>query len=685
MAAAVVVSPTFNALFEVGAVFTCLNGCHSSLLLAAASIRLRLPSLMVLSALQFAVQSIFSLHFVAMCGMQFGVEWGFDVGLTCASLACVVLFGTAAITLTLCVRWGLQLRIEEEFGAELASPTLGLYPRLLAFIVVHVLLLRLLLAVVLMVVGAAGCHHVGMWSIHGLAQGHLTSQLTYWSFLTTVAVGGVVCVLAVLAFLLAPEGAAAVLAAGLLTGGIAAFHFCSALWGMQYVSGVEGVTSKAVMGMHEIVLFVLLQGALGQVITTLFTRTALAAHETNLKQLATAQTLGQYIRDMDLKPAQALQLETPNPSELERTLFGIVDNLLLYRPYLPDTLFQPRAALNETPAEVTDCAVDRTSTVSLGTLSEHTIKGSPMLPRQHSGRRAAARPALPLGLSSEAVRGAEGRPAAPNMALGLQPVRLTVLRIRLRGLEYGAGKAVDVERVEEHLTRFMALATAQVKANGGTIVSCASGAVVAMWATVSPEAALDTALALQQLSDASLVQVVQSGVFLTGNLAADSLRAFNMVGPLDWPGRQLLRLDAGGQHVFVTAQEWQHVRYKYQCLPVEQVLVHGEPTTVYAVLPPPVGQPEEEDNEWMYRMAEHSGKHAAIDLCWQAYLRGDYAEVRRRAPELPGSAVPPWYPPHLLALARQATECRAKLPAKSLDTLGWPAHRPHNTGLLSDC
>lgn len=53
------------------------------------------------------------------------------------------------------------------------------------------------------------------------------------------------------------------------------------------------------------------QGALGQVITTLFTRTALAAHETNLKQLATAQTLGQYIRDMDLKPAQALQLETP--------------------------------------------------------------------------------------------------------------------------------------------------------------------------------------------------------------------------------------------------------------------------------------------------------------------------------------------------------------------------------------
>lgn len=49
----------------------------------------------------------------------------------------------------------------------------------------------------------------------------------------------------------------------------------------------------------------------------------------------------------------------PNPSELERTLFGIVDNLLLYRPYLPDTLFQPRAALNETPAEVTDCAVDR--------------------------------------------------------------------------------------------------------------------------------------------------------------------------------------------------------------------------------------------------------------------------------------------------------------------------------------
>lgn len=60
------------------------------------------------------------------------------------------------------------------------------------------------------------------------------------------------------------------------------------------------------------------------------------------------------------------------------------------------------------------------------------------------------------------------------------------------------------------------------------------------------------------------------------------------------------------------AQEWQHVRYKYQCLPVEQVLVHGEPTTVYAVLPPPVGQPEEEDNEWMYRMAEHSGARLPV-------------------------------------------------------------------------
>lgn len=55
--------------------------------------------LMVLAALQFSVQSIFSLHFVSMCGMGFPMPWGFDIGLTLVSLVVVALFGTSAITL----------------------------------------------------------------------------------------------------------------------------------------------------------------------------------------------------------------------------------------------------------------------------------------------------------------------------------------------------------------------------------------------------------------------------------------------------------------------------------------------------------------------------------------------------------------------------------------------------------
>lgn len=37
------VSPSWHVFFELGALFTCLSGSHASLLLASASIRLRLP------------------------------------------------------------------------------------------------------------------------------------------------------------------------------------------------------------------------------------------------------------------------------------------------------------------------------------------------------------------------------------------------------------------------------------------------------------------------------------------------------------------------------------------------------------------------------------------------------------------------------------------------------------------
>lgn len=53
-------------------------------------------------------------------------------------------------------------------------------------------------------------------------------------------------------------------------------------------------------------------------------------------------------------------------------------------------------------------------------------------------------------------------------------------------------------------------------------------------------------------ADQDLVQVVTSARFLSGNLATEQLRCFNIVGPLDWAGQQLLRVANGGRHIFVT-------------------------------------------------------------------------------------------------------------------------------------
>eukprot|EP00668_Euglena_longa_P007481 GGOE01008960.1.p1 GENE.GGOE01008960.1~~GGOE01008960.1.p1 ORF type:complete len:446 (+),score=111.59 GGOE01008960.1:761-2098(+) len=426
---------------------------------------------------------------------------------------------------------------------------------------------------------------------------------------------------------------------------------------MRYLLGVEGVSTQLIMGSEAIIMFVLAQGAISQVITALFTRMALEDHAANLKLVAMAQTLGQHIRDMDLEPAKALQLEADNPSELEQTLFGIVDNLLMYRPYLPDTLFQPRTvdgdALEVSDAD--DSMPDRTPSNLTSPRHKSTASGI------SEGRCIGLRPRSAV---------TKGRRAANNLSIGLRPSHLTLLRARLLCVEHGA---VLTEQVEEQLMQFMALATCQVKANGGTIVTCASGLLVAMWNTVSPEAALDTALAIQQLSDLNVVQVVQTGMFFSGNLAAEQLRSFNVAGPLDWPGQQLLRLGGGGKHVFITTQEWHHVRLRYRCLPFEQVVVNGEPVTVYVVLP--TNSQQEVNKEWMYEMAERSSRFniAGVDQCWQAYLRGAFVEVQERAFSLPSDAIPPWYPLHLASLAQQALGCRVKLPTKSLETFGWPA------------
>eukprot|EP00667_Euglena_gracilis_P001301 EG_transcript_1300 len=666
-------SPSWQVLYQVAAVFTCLASSHAALLLATASIHLQLPKLKLLAAFQFSLQSVFSLHFISMCGMRFPVTWGFDIGLTCISILVMVLFGTTAITLTLYMRHQLNAHVQEEFLSQPGVRGGLFYPRLLFFILTRVSCLRLLLAVVLMVLGTAGSHHLGMYSIHGMDDRFLACELNYWSLLTTGLVGGTFCVVTILAFLLIPEGIACLVTASLLTGGVAAFHYSSATWGMAFSDSVPGVTTGAVMSNEVDMVFLVVQGLLSQVIAATFSRMAVLQHDAGLHQLRVAQALGHYIAEMDLEPAKAMQMEADNPSELEKVLFHIVANLLVYRPYLPDTLFASKAeaededAVND-PLPVQRPAgrsrrpsVDTSSTRSYSSSrSKRTSEGYPEPVVRKVASFTAMGPRSPAG-----TKGA-------NLTLGLRPSHLTVLRVRLQSLPFGIGKAMNQSAVEELLIGFLAAATVQIKAHGGTIVVCSSGMVVAFWPHISPDAALETAVAIQQNCDQDLVQVVTSARFLSGNLATEQLRCFNIVGPLDWAGQQLLRVANGGRHIFVTSFEWHRVRFKYRCLPYEEVLIDGSPVTVYTVLAPTQAPNSADDNEWMYELQGNlrSASFYDLDECWQAYQRGEFAEAKSLAPALAES--PLWYRQHVATLADSALALQAKRPTKSLLTLGWP-------------
>ena len=125
--------------------------------------------------------------------------------------------------------------------------------------IVHVPKSKLLLSIVLLVTGAAGCHHMGMWSMRGMEGAVFHSRMTYLSFVTTAGLGGLVCVVAVLVFLLAPRGAALLICAAVLAIGVGAFHYSSTIWGLEYVEGRPGLAWGPVMDEEVILVFVLLQ------------------------------------------------------------------------------------------------------------------------------------------------------------------------------------------------------------------------------------------------------------------------------------------------------------------------------------------------------------------------------------------------------------------------------------------
>ena len=200
-------------------------------------------------------------------------------------------------------------------------------------------ILKLLASTVMLIIGAAGCHHAGMWSMRGINGTILHTRLTYASFGTTIALGGAVCVVGVLAFLLCPCGHSRTILSTTIAVGITAFHYSSALVGMEYVVGVPGLTSNVVMDKKAIIVFVVLTASLSAFVSVYFTNMAIEHHKKAQQELCTAQQLVEHIAAFDLEAARATKTEE-STSLLEASLFQIVGNLELYRPFLPDHLFQ---------------------------------------------------------------------------------------------------------------------------------------------------------------------------------------------------------------------------------------------------------------------------------------------------------------------------------------------------------
>jgi hypothetical protein len=243
-----------------------------------------------------------------------------------------------------------------------------------------------------------------------------------------------------------------------------------------------------------------------------------------------------------------------------------------------------------------------------------------------------------------------------------------VLRIRLQALDFGTAKGLNLDAVQKTVKNFMKLTTGLAKVHGGTIVSCASGATVVMWPTVDPGPALLCATAVAQKSRTPVTQVLQSGRFLSGNLAASQLRSFNLLGPADWAGQMLLRAGDGLRLLFLIGSEGEDLKATHHCLPYEQILLNGVPTTVWSVTAATAARPM---GSWTSRAVENVRRRQQerIEDCFSVYCDGSYTAARELLSKI-GDA-PEWYSQHLLTLIDQADAHGVTDPVKSLEALAW--------------
>ena len=158
----------------------------------------------------------------------------------------------------------------------------------------------------------------------------------------TLGLGGLACALILLGFILMPRGKTQFIFTALISGSIAAFHFASTAFEMEYEYVPANDPSVVpIISNEAMVFFVAVQSLLSLgILGFQFGQVSFHRHLRSQNELKTVGLLVRHIADMDLVKCREIQCSADHDfSQLEQLLFQIVANLELYRPFLPHHLF----------------------------------------------------------------------------------------------------------------------------------------------------------------------------------------------------------------------------------------------------------------------------------------------------------------------------------------------------------
>ena len=215
------------------------------------------------------------------------------------------------------------------------------FRRVLSYLLGQTHLRAVLLAIALLAVGVASCHNIAMFSVRGM-DGVVFARFT-WGSIPAIGFAILACGLVILSFLLLPTGLGHHLSTIVITGTLAAYHYASMHWAVVYTYSTSAAPTPTgfVLTTNAVLVFVALQsvvtlGHLGQ----FFSHMTIAHYLLSQQQLQTVENLASNIAAMDLEQCREIQDQSKHQlSALENSLFQIVDNFELYRPFLPQHLF----------------------------------------------------------------------------------------------------------------------------------------------------------------------------------------------------------------------------------------------------------------------------------------------------------------------------------------------------------